>query len=855
LKKISSFFNLDSFLRDGASAIRDWRRLWYPLLLGLMVIGLGLVVAMLINPSPSPSIPLGENDVGKFATTDIRAPIRFTVPDVEETERKRREAEEKVKSVYDFDTDLGDRQVQRLREAFAEMNRVIEAHYQTVKGIGREAHGGTVVGTDGTLFPSAGMGKAAGLHKTSKTEGVSKTTDMQHSLLDAKLDEHKDHFLTILRVMVNEEDFALLREDRFSIESLNAVIDMVSRNMGGMIVSRREQLGADLSKGISVRYLRGGVAEREQELSSSAQIMDLEQSRSQVEQIAARELGERSPALKMALTHLAKNLITPNVTCNWIEIERRKKDAGNSIRTLETPIEKGTKIIRDGDRIEPWHVRVFQQMAKLSEVSNALERALGTVLLVALILIVLGVFSAKNIRKFRSQPKDLVLVMLTLFVFVVSVKIWFWIFSAVWEQFRVFPLESYCYAIPFAASAMLIRFVLNSEMALAFTAIASVLAGLLMENSIGFTLYCLGSSLTAAGAVGQVNVRSSLIKAGLFTGLVNMVLAVGLSLFGRVFFSFDTLFNAIFAFSGGILAAMIVTGVAPLVEVLFGYTTDIKLLELANLNHPLLKDLIVQAPGSYHHSIIVGSLVEAAAESIRCNPLLARVMAYYHDIGKVKNPAYFSENQRDGSNRHDKLKPSLSATVIKSHVKDGAELGRAAKLGQPIVDAILQHHGTSLIKYFYQKAKDQEEAEAVVIEEEFRYPGPKPQTREVALVMLADSVEAAAKSITDPSPARLQGLVQNIINRIFVDGQLDECDLTLKDLHEIARAFNRVLNGIYHYRPDYPEAATKERDPAKAKFNDGRGTSPKRELNERRKESPGDEGKDKEPEDLKRLGL
>ncbi len=167
----------------------------------------------------------------------------------------------------------------------------------------------------------------------------------------------------------------------------------------------------------------------------------------------------------------------------------------------------------------------------------------------------------------------------------------------------------------------------------------------------------------------------------------------------------------------------------------------------------------------------------------------------------------------------------------------------------------MQHHGTSLIKYFYQKAKDQEEPEAVVIEEEFRYPGPKPQTREVALVMLADSVEAAAKSITDPSPARLQGLVQNIINRIFVDGQLDECDLTLKDLHEIARAFNRVLNGIYHYRPDYPEAATKERDPAKAKFNDGKTTSPKRDPGERRKETPEDDDKDKEPEDLKRLGM
>ncbi len=518
MKKISSFFNLESFFQGIAGVIRDWRRLWYPLLLSLMVIGLGLVVAVLINPSPSSSIPLSEEDVGKFATTDIRAPIRFAVPDVEETERKRHEAEEKIKSVYDVDMDLGDRQVQRLREAFAEIRGVVEAHDQTLQGIDPEKRAGAVAAPGLSKYPQSSVDKETGSHKTGKTEDSSKTLDVQHRLLDAKLDEHKDRFLTILRVPVNDEDFALLREDRFSIESLNAVVSMVSQGMRGMIVSRREQLGADLSKGINVRYLRGGVVESEQQLSSSAHIMDLDQSRWQVEQIATRELGTRSPALKMALTHLAKSLITPNVTCNWIEIERRRKEAGNSIRPLETPIEKGTKIIRDGDRIEPWHVRVFQQMAKLSEVSNSLERALGTVLLVALILIVIGVFSARNIRKFRTQPRDLVLVMLTLFVFVVSVKIWFWVFGAVWEQFKGFPLESYFYAIPFATGAMLIRFVLNSEMALAFTAIASVLSGLLMENSIGFTLYCLGSSLTAAGAVGKANVRSSLLKSWVVHG-------------------------------------------------------------------------------------------------------------------------------------------------------------------------------------------------------------------------------------------------------------------------------------------------------------------------------------------------
>jgi putative nucleotidyltransferase with HDIG domain len=431
-----------------------------------------------------------------------------------------------------------------------------------------------------------------------------------------------------------------------------------------------------------------------------------------------------------------------------------------------------------------------------------------------------------------------------MFVSLGSVKLWFWVFSAIWEQFKIFPLVSYYFAIPFAAGAMLVRFVQNSEMALCFAAIFSVLSGFVMDSSMAYTFYCLVSSLVAAGAVSKVGQRASLMRAGAVTGLVNMFLAISMSLFAGDFFSFQTVYSVIFGFAGGILASTIVMGVAPLVETAFGYTTEIKLLELANLNHPLLKELIVQAPGSYHHSIIVGSLVEAAAESIRSNPLLARVMAYYHDIGKIRKPAYFSENQRDGVNRHDKLKPSLSASVLRAHVKDGVELACEYRLGQPIVEAIQQHHGTSLMKFFYQKARDLSEPNDTVNEEDFRYAGPRPQMREVALVLLADSVEAAAKSISDPSPARLQGLVQNIVNRIFVDGQLDECDLTLKDLHEIARAFNRVLTGIYHYRPDYPEVATREREQLAV-------LQPVKESDsKKRQETPDDKH-----EDFKRLGI
>jgi putative nucleotidyltransferase with HDIG domain len=217
--------------------------------------------------------------------------------------------------------------------------------------------------------------------------------------------------------------------------------------------------------------------------------------------------------------------------------------------------------------------------------------------------------------------------------------------------------------------------------------------------------------------------------------------------------------------------------------------------------------MIVKAPGTYHHSLVVGSMCEAAAEEIGANPLLAKVMAYYHDIGKNEHAQYFIENQRGSNNPHDHISPHMSKTVLIAHVKDGAEMGYRHKLGKPIIDGILQHHGTTLISYFYNKAiEEQNEDIDTVDEEDFRYPGPKPQFKEAALLMLADSIEAAARSLEEPTPARLTSLVKNIIQNKFLDGQLDQCDLTLRDLGTIENCYRRVILGIYHQRVDYPTA-------------------------------------------------
>ncbi|HYL81264.1 MAG TPA: HDIG domain-containing protein, partial [Candidatus Acidoferrum sp.] len=261
-------------------------------------------------------------------------------------------------------------------------------------------------------------------------------------------------------------------------------------------------------------------------------------------------------------------------------------------------------------------------------------------------------------------------------------------------------------------------------------------------------------------------------------------------------------------------------GLLPLLEQSFGRTTNFTLLELSSLDEPMLKHLILTAPGTYNHSIMMGTLAEAAAEAVGANALLCRVGAYYHDIGKTRHPSYFIENQPDAVNRHDKLAPSLSRAIVMSHVKEGIEMARAYGLPEVLVDMIPQHHGTRLVSYFYHRAKETCDPDLQAVkEEDYRYPGPKPQTREAAIIMLADAVEATTRSLTDPTPARIRGSVQKIINNIFVDGQLDECDLTLRDLHLIANSFVRILTGVFHHRVEYP--AAEAQDPTRKRSENG----------------------------------
>ncbi|MFO0417055.1 MAG: HDIG domain-containing metalloprotein [Pseudomonadota bacterium] len=263
----------------------------------------------------------------------------------------------------------------------------------------------------------------------------------------------------------------------------------------------------------------------------------------------------------------------------------------------------------------------------------------------------------------------------------------------------------------------------------------------------------------------------------------------------------------------GALSSLLAVAITPIVEYFGEYASDMRLIEMATLDHPLLKELSVQAPGTWNHSMVIGMMVESAASAIGANPVVCRVGAYFHDIGKTKKPLYFAENQAPGENRHDKLSPSMSALIIRSHVKDGIELARRYKLPKVIEEMIPQHHGTSVIDYFYDKARkeaeDSNQDPDTVDRSHYQYPGPRPQTKEAGLLMLADGIEAAARTLSDPSFDRIQGMTQKMLNKVFASGELNECELTLHDLHLIAKCFTRVLTGIYHQRIAYAEPAEK----------------------------------------------
>jgi hypothetical protein len=588
-----------------------------------------------------------------------------------------------------------------------------------------------------------------------------------------------------------------------------------------LIVSNRELLKADSSKGISLNRLDDGNDKRSEIIFQNiSAIIDVEAARNDM-QAKARYFfegpgNEGSPAFNERILGIAKRLVVPNLTLNRQETERRRQAVVDEIKPVIVRINKGESIVRFDETINKRHLAILRQMQKDELNDNSRIQFFFTAVFLCVIIFSVVSFLQGGISSFRLTGQDILTLCLLMVATILMVKgTQFIAAEALIEKFPQVPFDFYYYLLPVAAGTVIVRMLMDKEPALLYSLVLSVVGGILLERNFFYSAYILSSSLTAARLAHTIKTRSVIYRAGLITGALNMVLIVCIIANTRNAASLNMLWEDsgwIFwaGLLSGFLLSVIVVSLVPLAEMVSGRTSDLRLLELANMNHPLLRDLMVKAPGTYHHSIVIGSLVEAGAESIGANPLLARVMAYYHDVGKMERPLYFIENQGGGYNRHDALQPHMSAMVIREHVKKGQELGRKFKLPQPLIDAMSEHHGSSTIWYFYNKARSQSDEPDSVLESDYKYDGQKPQSKETALVMLGDVVEAATRSVADPTPLRLSGVVKNILNKYFAEGQLSECDLTLRDLDLIAKSFLDVLLGIYHARIEYGVSSIRE---------------------------------------------
>ena len=358
---------------------------------------------------------------------------------------------------------------------------------------------------------------------------------------------------------------------------------------------------------------------------------------------------------------------------------------------------------------------------------------------------------------------------------------------------------------------MTMAIVYRRELALLLSGVVALVLALAIGHGVHELLLLVGVTIAANVSVGRIRSRSKLIYVGLFAAAVVALLDVGFGLVENQPRGWDLITYAACSAVWALAAGFLMTGLLPFIERLFGVLTDLSLLELGDVAHPLLQELVRRAPSTYSHSVTVGSIAEAAAESISARGLLVRVGAYFHDIGKMLKPGYFVENQGPDGNRHEALVPAMSSLVIVAHIKDGADLARQHHLPQPIIDLIEQHHGTTRVGFFYERANEQKQSDpngGEVDESMYRYPGPKPQTKEAGVLMLADNVESASRTLVDPTPARIEGLVRDVAERRLHDGQFDESGLTLRELRTIEKSMVMSLTSIYHGRIKYPDQRT-----------------------------------------------
>lgn len=494
------------------------------------------------------------------------------------------------------------------------------------------------------------------------------------------------------------------------------------------------------------------------------------------------------------LKEMCDSLVNPNYFFDQAKTDEAIKEALKNVSKVM--IKKNQTIVKEGEPITQRQITILTELGLVGE--GISKDYIYTYIIIAFYVLFILILQYMYFKKERKEVlHNTKLVFLILLLNLLSLA-----------TTRIFTFVS-LFLIPIACSPILITVFLDYKVSVIISSLNLMLIAVIVGFDPQIILVGIVGTIVASTSLRKISQRNDILYSTIYVAIAVsiVVLSSGILLSNNIKkIAFDMALAALGAFISGILAM----GLLPFLESSFSLVTNMKLLELSNPNSPLLKRLLMEAPGTYHHSVMVANLAEVAAEEVGANPMLARVGAYYHDVGKIKKPFFFGENQLGGVNPHDKISPSLSASIIISHVKDGLDLAKEYDIPSSISDMIVQHHGTTLVKYFYYTLKNNSDDPDSIKEEDFRYPGPKPQSKEAAIIMIADSVEAAVRSIKDPTFDKIENMVNNIVKDKLNSDQLNECDLTFRDLETIKNCFLKVLKGIYHHRIEYPKEKGKE---------------------------------------------
>ncbi len=709
------------------------------------------ILSYFISYLPSKSLP--QPQVGEIASSDIVAPMDLTIEDKETTEKRKLEAAEAVLPVYNLDQNVFLNIEEKIRGFFAE-------------------------GRDWVKQPL-----------TSK-----KIADFQKNCSDK------------YGIEISSTTLRTLAKLKFSPIIENNLVNLLGKILKqGIILSKNLFIHSEQEKGLDLI-----ISPQNERHIKINEILDIEEGK----QILSKEISQLNlnRSEKSVLTNLSNLFLSPNVTYNPLETEARKNEARNRVETVFYTIKKGKVIVRKGDEVSQEAIKQIQIINQnLQAKPTWLTNFLGTFLLFGLLLLTLWYY-LKSLLELSQAKKNFLMMGITLILSLFFYKLSLFLaetFSQNSSLSLLAFIDSYKYAFPYQFGVLLFSFLTSNPVAIIFAVLNSLLVGYLFKANFYFMIFCLIGGFSAIYGLKYYGrqKRTTPFRAGLFVvAPINVFIIVTIHLIREKIGSWQ-LFTSelLMGVLGGVLSAALAFVFLPVFEHVFGFITQSKLLELTNSDLPIFKKMAIEAPGSYHHSLIVSSLAENAAKSINLDPMLVKAGALYHDIGKIKRPEYFIENRARSSDMHKALKPSMSTLVIINHVKEGLEQAKKLKLPKKIRDIIEQHHGTSLVRYFYQKAKEKYNPETQKIgEESYRYIGPKPQSKEAALIMLADSVEAASRSLKSPSKANFKRVITEIFNNYLQDGQLDDCDFSLRDLRKIADSFLASLDTIYQRRIEYP---------------------------------------------------